>query len=81
MLELAPRIACPMQFHYGALDANIPLSAVDKVHAAMTGKPAEIFVYDKADHGFNCWARGSYHAASAALAHARTLQFLAERLY
>ena len=80
-LDLAPRIACPMQFHYGALDANIPLAAVDKVRAAMAGKPAEIFVYDSADHGFNCWARGSYQAAAAALAHGRTLQFLAERLF
>jgi carboxymethylenebutenolidase len=80
-LDLAPRIACPMQFHYGALDANIPLTAVDKVRAAMAGKAAEVFVYDAADHGFNCWARGSYHAASAALAHGRTLQFFAERLF
>jgi carboxymethylenebutenolidase len=81
MPELAPQIRCPMQFHYGALDANIPLSAVDKVRAAMAGKPAEVFVYPQADHGFNCWARGSYHAASAALAHGRTLQFFAERLF
>ncbi len=80
-LDLAPRISCPMQFHYGALDANIPLTAVDKVRAAMAGKPAEVFVYDTADHGFNCWARGSYHAASAALAHGRALQFFAERLF
>jgi carboxymethylenebutenolidase len=81
MLDLAPRIACPMLFHYGALDANIPPAAVNKVRAAMQGKPAEIFVYDAADHGFNCWARGSYHAASAAVAHGRTLQFLAEQLF
>ena len=81
MLDLAPKIACPMQFHYGARDPNIPLSAVAKVRAAMAGKPAEIFVYDAADHGFNCWERGSYHAASAALAHGRTLQFFAERLF
>jgi carboxymethylenebutenolidase len=81
MLDLAPQIRCPMQFHYGALDANIPLTAVDKVRAAMSGKAAEVFVYDAADHGFNCWARGSYHAASAALAHGRTLQFFAERLF
>lgn len=80
-LALAPQIRCPMQFHYGALDANIPLSAVDQVRAAMQGKPAEVFVYDAADHGFNCWARGSYHAPSAALAHGRTLQFFAERLF
>jgi len=81
MLDLAPQIRCPMQFHYGALDANIPLTAVDKVRAAMAGKPADIFVYDTADHGFNCWARGSYQAAAAALAHGRTLQFMAERLF
>jgi carboxymethylenebutenolidase len=81
MLDLAPRIACPIQFHYGALDANIPLSAVDKVRAAMQGRDAEIHVYDSADHGFNCWARGSYQAASAALAHGRALQFLAAQLF
>ncbi|MBS1178187.1 MAG: putative dienelactone hydrolase [Proteobacteria bacterium] len=81
MLDLAPAIACPMQFHYGALDANIPLSAVDKVRAAMQGREAEIHVYDAADHGFNCWARSSYRAASAALAHGRTLQFLATTLF
>jgi len=81
MPELAAKITCPMQFHYGARDPNIPLTAVDKVRAAMAGKPAEVFVYEHADHGFNCWARGSYHAASAALAHGRALQFLAERLF
>ena len=81
MLDLAPRIDCPMQFHYGALDANIPLAAVEQVRAAMAGKPADVFVYDHADHGFNCWARKSYHAASAARAHGRSLQFLAERLF
>lgn len=81
MLALAPQIACPMQFHYGALDANIPLSAVDTVRAAVAATPAEVLVYDNADHGFNCWARGSYHAASAALAHGRTLQFLATTLF
>jgi carboxymethylenebutenolidase len=81
MLELAPQIGCPMLFHYGARDANIPLDAVERVRAAMAGMSAEVFVYDPADHGFNCWARGSYHAPSAALAHGRTLQFLARTLY
>jgi carboxymethylenebutenolidase len=80
-LELAPRISCPIMFHYGALDANIPLTAVDKVRAAVQGKMAEVHVYDNADHGFNCWARGSYHAGSAALAPARSLQFFAQRLF
>jgi carboxymethylenebutenolidase len=81
MLDLAPQIRCPVQFHYGALDANIPLSAVAQVRAAMRGREAVVHVYDNADHGFNCWARGSYHAASAALAHGRALQFLATTLF
>ena len=80
-LERAAGIRCPMQFHYGAVDPNIPLAAVEKVRAAMAGKPAEIHVYPGANHGFNCWARGSYHPPSAALAHGRTLQFLATNLF
>ncbi len=81
LLDLAPRIGCPTMFHYGARDANIPLAAVERVRDAMQPRGAEIFVYDAADHGFNCWARGSYHPASAALAHARTLGFFATRLF
>jgi carboxymethylenebutenolidase len=42
---------------------------------------AEVHVYDDAHHGFNCWARGSYHAPSAALAHGRALAFLAGHLF
>ena len=42
---------------------------------------AQVHVYAEAEHGFNCWARASYHAAAAALAHGRTLQFLAENLF
>ena len=80
-LERRRRSRCPIQFHYGALDANIPLSAVDRVRAAMPARHAEVHVYTSADHGFNCWARGSYHAPSAALAHGRALQFLATKLF
>ncbi|MNL61135.1 Dienelactone hydrolase family protein [compost metagenome] len=71
----------PVQFHYGALDAHIPPEAVQGVRDAMAGKPgSEIYVYQGADHGFNCWARGSYHQPSAALAHGRALVFLSEAL-
>jgi carboxymethylenebutenolidase len=76
-LDLAPRIACPMLFHYGELDTHIPPAAVEKVRGAMAGKQAEIHVYPGANHGFNCWARAAYHAPSAALAHGRTTQFFA----
>ncbi|MFT3957019.1 MAG: dienelactone hydrolase family protein [Piscinibacter sp.] len=79
-LEHATRIACPIQFHYGARDAHIPLPAVERVKAAFAGRAADVHVYD-AEHGFNCWERASYHAPSAALAHARTLELFARTLF
>lgn len=75
-LDLAASVACPVQFHFAEQDNHIPLEAVDAVKAAMAGKPAEIHVYPGAQHGFNCWARASYHAGSASLAHGRSLNFL-----
>lgn len=80
-LDLAQHIACPVMFHYGDRDPSIPLAAVDKVRAAMNSKRAEVHVYSGAGHGFNCWARDAYHAPSAALAHGRSVQFLAAQLF
>ena len=80
-LEHAPRIACPIQFHYGERDAHIPPAAVEKVKAAFASHAgAELHRYD-AEHGFNCWERASHHAPSAALAHARTLDLFARTLF
>lgn len=76
-LSLAEQIRCPVQFHYGVLDAHIPPEAVEAVREAMADKDAEVHVYPAAGHGFNCWARASHHPASAALAHGRSLAFLA----
>ena len=80
-LDLAAGIGCPTQFHSAENDANIPLTAVEQVRAAMAGKEAQFHLYPGAHHGFNCWARGSYDAASAALAHGRSLEFLARHLF
>jgi carboxymethylenebutenolidase len=77
-LDLAPRVGCPVQFHYAEHDDAIPAAAVEQVREAMAGKTAEVHVYPGARHGFNCWARASYHAPSAALAHGRSLAFLAQ---
>jgi carboxymethylenebutenolidase len=77
-LDRAPAIRCPVQFHYAEIDDNIPPSAVDSVRQALPA--AEVHVYPGAHHGFNCWARASYHAPSAALAHGRALAFLARTL-
>ena len=80
-LDKAPAIACPVQFHYAERDDHIPATAVEKVRAAMGGRTAELHVYPGSMHGSNCWARASYHAPSAALAHGRSLQFLAANLF
>jgi carboxymethylenebutenolidase len=80
-LELAPRIAAPMLFHYAGHVAAIPPEAIEQVRQAMAGKPAAFHTYAPAHHGFNCWARAAYHPASAALALGRTLTFLAEQLF
>ena len=80
-LHLASGVNCPMQFHYAERDDHIPLAAVARVREAFAGKACELHVYDGAMHGFNCWQRASYHAPSAALAHARALQFLATHLF
>ena len=77
-LERAAQLRCPMQFHYAGIDDHIPPEAVQQVRDALPA--AEVHVYPGAHHGFNCWARASYHAPSAALAHGRALAFLAERL-
>lgn len=80
-LERVAAITCPMQFHYAGHDDHIPPEAVEAVRTAFAGKAAEVHVYPGSMHGFNCWARASYHAPSAALAHGRALQFLAEHLF
>ena len=80
-LALAQEIQAPMQFHYAGHDSHIPPESIERVRTAMAGKQAEFFIYPEAHHGFNCWARGSYHPQSAALAHGRALTFLAERLF
>ena len=68
-------------FHFAGHDDHIPPHAVQRVHDAMAGRSAEVHVYAGASHGFNCWARDSYHPASAALAHGRATAFLAASLF
>ncbi len=80
-LELVPSIAIPMAFHFGEKDAHITADQVDAIKAALADRDdVRIDTYVDADHGFNCWARPSYHQRSAALAHGRSLAFLSTHL-
>ena len=73
--------AVPMAMHFGELDAHIGPDQVAAIRAALGSRPeVRIDTYPAADHGFNCWARPSWHQSSAALAHGRSLAFFATHL-
>jgi carboxymethylenebutenolidase len=79
-LDLASKIRCPVQFHHAEQDTGITPDAVASIRVAMAASPAaaqaEFHDYPGAQHGFNCWARATYHPPSAALALGRSLSFL-----
>jgi carboxymethylenebutenolidase len=71
LIDKAP--AVPVQLHFGELDHAIPLEQVDEI--AKAHPSVDVRVYEGAQHGFHCDARGSFHPLSAAIAQGRTLEF------
>ncbi len=68
----------PLMLHFGEQDAGIPL---ENVHAIAQRWPdIGVHIYEEAGHGFNCDARGSYDASSAAVALERTLDHFAQHV-
>jgi carboxymethylenebutenolidase len=65
----------PVMYHFGTLDKSIPVSDTDKIKAAHP--EGVLYLYEGADHGFNCDQRQSYNPEAATLARQRTLGFLA----
>ena len=72
MIDRRPKV--PMMLHFGELDHGIPLDQVSAIAEAHPEVP--VHVYQGADHGFNCDARATHDARSAAIALGRTLEFL-----
>ncbi|WP_148864252.1 dienelactone hydrolase family protein [Marinobacter fonticola] len=76
-LDKAAELTVPVQFHFGGNDAHITDDHVSQTRQAFADRSdVDIHVYDGAEHGFNCWARGSYQRHAAALSHGRVLSFL-----
>ena len=71
------RPRCPVMFHFGETDQQIPMTDVEKIRTAQPGQTVHTY---PAGHGFNCDQRGSYHAPSAKLARERTLAFLRQHV-
>ena len=65
--------AVPTMLHFGELDGGIPLEQVAEISKAHPD--VEVHIYEGAQHGFSCDARGSFHPLSAAIALGRTLDF------
>jgi len=72
MIDRQP--AAPVMLHFGELDHGIPLEQVRAIAAAHPD--VSVHVHEGAEHGFNCDARASHDARSAAIALGRTLEFL-----
>ena len=75
--ELDRPAKVPVLFHFGRLDAHIPMTEVNAVAEACLD--SDVHVYE-ADHGFNCNHRASFDAAAADLALSRSLEFFAAHL-
>jgi carboxymethylenebutenolidase len=73
--QLAKKPKRPVMYHFGTLDKSIPISDTDKIKAAHP--EGVLYLYEGADHGFNCEQRPSYNPEAAALARQRTLGFFA----
>ena len=70
--------SCPVLLHFGADDSHI---GPEQIEAVRTAHPeVAIYVYEGAEHGFNCDQRGSYNPAAAKLARGRSLEFLKEHV-
>ena len=69
---------CPVQLHFGEIDAGIPMLDVRAIRDAQPD--VEVFVYDGAGHGFGCEERSSYSERDARAAQDRTLDFFGRHL-
>jgi carboxymethylenebutenolidase len=82
LLELAAEFQTPWLGQYGDADLTIPFTEVEMLRKAAqkSAVKTDVFRYEEAEHGFNCDERPSFHAESAKLAWARTLEFLSANL-
>jgi len=75
LLPETPR--CPMLFHFGERDSQIPFTDVEKIRHAY---PQGTYHLYPAGHGFNCTERADFDAASAHLAFERTIEFFRKHI-
>ncbi|HIF93881.1 MAG: dienelactone hydrolase family protein [Myxococcales bacterium] len=77
-----PKIGGKIHCYFGGKDALIPQQRVEEIRNALesSGIAHEVHVYSKADHGFHCDQRPTYHEASAKDAWRRTFELFGSTL-
>ncbi|HXE58851.1 MAG TPA: dienelactone hydrolase family protein [Gemmatimonadales bacterium] len=82
LLDFVDRVRVPVQYHYGTADHMIPLADVRRLQdtLARLGAPAEVHLYEGADHAFFGERSPNYDSAAATLARERLIAFLRRHL-
>jgi len=70
--------SCPVLLHFGGADTHIGPEQIEAVRSAHPD--VTIYVYEGAEHGFNCDQRSSYNPDAAKLARERSLEFLKKHI-
>ncbi|HTR85531.1 MAG TPA: dienelactone hydrolase family protein [Reyranella sp.] len=74
MLDLAPKIKCPLVLHFASEDKYAPEAARQQIVAAFAGRPeVEIYVYPGVDHAFSRPAGHAFDKPAAMMAHSRSI--------
>lgn len=74
--RLQPQI--PVQYHFGANDSFIPEPVIERIRSA--DPDGEFYIYEDADHGFNCDDRDSYNETASLQSEQLALAFLESHL-
>jgi carboxymethylenebutenolidase len=81
MLDGIDRVDCPVLFHFGDKDDYIPNEGVERIAAAIDGRPGFVLNVEHAGHAFDNHESAMFHDEGAArAAWAKTTAFLDEHL-
>ena len=70
--------SCPVLLNFGGADTHIGPEQIEEVRNAHPD--VTIYVYEGAEHGFNCEQRSAYNPDAAKLARTRSLEFLKKNI-
>ena len=81
-MTVQPTIAAPTPDTTPQAEANARVTPMMEQYLEIKAAHPEglLYLYEGADHGFNCEQRPSYNPAAAALAKQRTLEFFARHI-